>query len=36
MIDKSAVCKVVEEWLQGKDYFLVEVMVSPDDKIVVE
>ncbi|MEG2573228.1 MAG: ribosome assembly cofactor RimP, partial [Bacteroides sp.] len=36
MIDKSAVCKVVEEWLQGKDYFLVEVMVNPDNKIVVE
>ena len=25
-----------EEWLEGKDYFLVEVTVSPDDKIVVE
>ena len=26
----------MEEWLEGKDYFLVEVTVSPDDKIVVE
>ncbi|WP_320935882.1 ribosome assembly cofactor RimP, partial [Bacteroides nordii] len=30
------VCQIVEEWLEGKDYFLVEVTVSPDDKIVVE
>ena len=36
MIDKNAVKKLVEEWLQGKDYFLVGVEVSPDDKIVVE
>lgn len=36
MIEKSTVCQIVEEWLQGKDYFLVEVTVSPDDKIVVE
>ena len=36
MIDKKTVCQIVEEWLEGKDYFLVEVTVSPDDKIVVE
>lgn len=36
MIEKSTVCQLVEEWLEGKDYFLVEVTVSPDDKIVVE
>ena len=36
MIEKNAVKKLVEEWLQGKDYFLVGVEVSPDDKIVVE
>ena len=36
MIDKSAVSKIVEEWLQGKDYFLVDISVSSDDKIVVE
>ncbi|WP_278599249.1 ribosome assembly cofactor RimP, partial [Bacteroides nordii] len=32
----KTVCQIVEEWLEGKDYFLVEVTVSPDDKIVVE
>ncbi len=36
MIEKKTVCQIVEEWLEGKDYFLVEVAVSPDDKIVVE
>lgn len=36
MIDKNLVSNIVEEWLQGKDYFLVDVTVSPDDKIVVE
>lgn len=36
MIEKKKVCQIVEEWLEGKDYFLVEVSVSPDDRIVVE
>ncbi|MCP3893565.1 MAG: ribosome assembly cofactor RimP [Bacteroides sp.] len=36
MIEKRIVCQLVDEWLEGKDYFLVEVTVSPDDKIVVE
>lgn len=36
MIDKNLVKSIVEEWLQGKDYFLVDITVSPDDKIVVE
>ena len=36
MIDRNVVENIVEEWLEGKDYFLVEVTVSPDDKIVVE
>lgn len=36
MIEKKTVCPIVEEWLKGKEYFLVEVTVSPDDKIVVE
>lgn len=36
MIDKNVVTQIVEEWLEGKDYFLVDVTVSPDDKIVVE
>ena len=36
MIDKSVVKKLVEEWLQGKDYFLTDLNVSADDRIVVE
>ena len=36
MIDKQNVARIVEDWLEGKDYFLVDVSVSPDDKIVVE
>ena len=36
MISKSAVQQAVEEWLQGKEYFLVDINVSPDDRIVVE
>lgn len=36
MIEKKTVCQIVDEWLDGKDYFLVEVIISPDDKIVVE
>ena len=36
MIEKKTVCQIVDEWLEGKDYFLVEVTISPDDKIVVE
>ena len=36
MIDKNVVKHLVEEWLQGKEYFLVDVQVSSDDRIVVE
>jgi len=36
MIEKSTVSKIVEEWLNGKNYFLVDITVSPDDRIVVE
>ena len=36
MIEKKTVCQIVDEWLEGKDYFLVEVNISPDNKIVVE
>ncbi|MDL2212333.1 ribosome assembly cofactor RimP [Bacteroides sp. OttesenSCG-928-E20] len=36
MIEKSKVTQIVEEWLDGKNYFLVDVAVSPDDRIVVE
>lgn len=35
MIDKKLVENVVNEWLEGKEYFLVDVNVSPDDCIVV-
>ena len=36
MIDKNKVREIVEEWLEGKEYFLVDVEVTPDDRIVVE
>lgn len=36
MIDKEVVRKLVEEWLEGKDYFMTDLTVSPDDRIVVE
>lgn len=36
MIEKKAVEKAVCEWLEGKEYFLVELEVSADDRIVVE
>ena len=36
MIDKNVVRSLVEEWLKDKEYFLVDVEISPDDKIVVE
>lgn len=36
MIEKNVVKELVEEWLQDKDYFLVDITVSPDDRIVVE
>ena len=36
MIDRNVVSGIVDEWLEDKDYFLVDVSVSPDDKIVVE
>jgi Uncharacterized protein conserved in bacteria len=36
MIEKSTVTRLVEEWLDGKNYFLVDVNVNPDDRIVVE
>lgn len=36
MIDKNVVTRIVDEWLTGKDYFLVDVNISQDDKIVVE
>jgi ribosome maturation factor RimP len=36
MIDKNVVKQLVEEWLTGKEYFLVDVSITPDDKITVE
>ena len=30
MIEKKTVCQIVDEWLEGKDYFLVEVNISPE------
>ena len=36
MISKNVVEGIVNEWLGDKEYFLVDVSVSPDDKIVVE
>ena len=36
MIEKTVVKTLVEEWLTSNDYFLVDVMFTPDDRIVVE
>ena len=36
MIDKNVVKKLVDEWLTGRDYFLTDLTISPDDRIVVE
>lgn len=36
MIDKSKVETIVNEWLAGRDYFLTDMSVSPDNRIVVE
>ncbi len=36
MIEKKFICQIVDEWLEDKDYFLVEVSISADNRIVVE
>ncbi len=36
MIEKKEVTRIVEEWLSVKDYFLIDIMISPGNKIVVE
>lgn len=36
MIERNTVKTVVEEWLSGNDYFLVDVTFTHDDRIVVE
>ena len=35
MIDKNTVRSIVEEWLDGKEYFLVDIEVSHNYRIVV-
>ena len=36
MIDKNVVKNIVEDWLKDKEYFLVDIEISQEDKIVVE
>ena len=36
MIETNVVRKLVDEWLKDKDYFLTDLTISPDDRIVVE
>ena len=36
MIDKNVVKHLANEWLEGKDYFLTDITVSPDNRIVIE
>ena len=36
MIDKQQVIALTNEWLADKEYFLVDVVISKDDKITVE
>lgn len=36
MIDKNVIKTTVEEWLEQGDYYLVDVEMTPDDRIVIE
>lgn len=36
MIDKNVVKELVDEWLRDKEYFLVDIDISQNDKIIVE
>ena len=36
MIDKNKVTEIVNEWLEGKDYFLTDLTIDKNDHIVVE
>ena len=36
MIDRQQVIDLTNEWLANKEYFLVDVVISKDDKITVE
>ena len=36
MINKETIQALTEEWLQGNDYFLVDIIFGEDDRIVIE
>ena len=36
MINKEIIQTLTEDWLQGNDYFLVDVIFGADDRIVIE
>jgi ribosome maturation factor RimP len=36
MINKEIIQSLTEEWLQGNDYFLVDIIFGADDRIVIE
>ena len=36
MINKETIQALTEEWLQGNDYFLVDINFGSDDRIVIE
>ena len=36
MINKETIEALTEEWLQGNDYFLVDITFASDDRIVIE
>ena len=36
MINKETIKTLTEEWLQGNDYFLVDINFAADDRIVIE
>lgn len=36
MIARETVKDIVEQWLEGKEYFLVDIEISTDNRIVVE
>lgn len=36
MIKKEVVSQIVDEWMEGKDYFLTDLTISTDNRIVIE
>lgn len=36
MIEKAKVQALVEQWLEGREYFLVDLQISTEDRIMVE